>query len=209
MFVIMRDAMTPSGLWHIGTMPVVWIRFARDQVSLLVLGVLSLGIVYLVQRLEPKLAKTVVWKKRKTGRAIGIGLLAGGLIGAPSVVFSIFVPAWLRGGAVQPALWPSLLFLAMAGNLLEEVLFRGYLQGFFERELGAKRAIWASGLAFAAAHGLLAAQVGGTGAIALIAFTAYEGLICAWVRNRDGVISSSLAHGIGLFLVASGIPAVV
>src|SRR3954464_457620 len=133
MFVLMRDAMTPAGLWHIGTMPVIWIRFARDQVSLVVLGALSLGIVLAIQRLEPKLARTVVWKKRQLGRAVGIGLAAGALVGGPSVIFSMFVPAWLRGGGVQLSLWPALLWLTMAGNLFEELLFRGYLQGIFER----------------------------------------------------------------------------
>src|SRR6185503_11000481 len=101
LFIMMRDAMTPSGLWHIGTMPVVWIRFARDQVSLAVIGLLSLGIVYAVQKLEPKLAKLVVWKKKAPARALGIGAVAGLVIGAPSVIFSAFVPAWIRGGAVQ------------------------------------------------------------------------------------------------------------
>jgi hypothetical protein len=95
----------------------------------------------------------------------------------------------------------------LAGNMLEELLFRGYLQPIFAKEMGPRRAVLASGLAFAAAHGLLAAQVGGTGGIAVIVFTLYEGLICAWIRNRDGVIASSFAHGFGLFLVVTGIPA--
>jgi membrane protease YdiL (CAAX protease family) len=187
-------------------MPVIWMRFARDGVSLFLLGAFSLGIVYALQRFEPELARTVVWRRKPWAQSVGLGLATGALIGAPAVAMGFFVPSWARGGSVALSFLPMVAWLSFAGNLLEELLFRGYLQPIFERDLGAARAVWASGLAFAAAHGVLAAHLGGSATLILVAFTLYEGTLCALLRRRDGVVASALAHGLGLFLVSSGLP---
>lgn len=206
LFVLLRDAMAPAGIWHISGQPVLWIRFARAPEILFLLGASSALLVLALQRFEPALARRVVWRKKSWERAVGWGLGGGILIGAPSVLLGFFISSWARGGAVPSSLWFWIAWVSFLGNWLEEMLFRGYLQGTLEAEIGAKRAVWASGLAFASAHALLAAQIGGAGAIVVVAFTLYEGLICAWVRRRDGVVAATVAHGLGIFLVATGIP---
>jgi len=207
LFIVLRDALAPSGLWHIGTMPVIWMRFARDPFVLYLLGAFSLALVYAVQRFEPELARLVVWRRKPWVHALPLGLAGGLVVGAPAAIFAFFVPAWVRGGAVNVALWFPILWLTLTGNLVEELLFRGYLQAWFEKTLGVRAAILATGVAFAAAHGVLAAQLAGFGPVILIGFCLYEGLICAWIRSKDGIIASTLAHGIGLFIVSTGIPA--
>jgi hypothetical protein len=39
----------------------------------------------------------------------------------------------------------------------------------------------------------------------LLAFTLYEGLICAFLRLRSGVIAAALAHGTAIFLLTSAL----
>lgn len=39
----------------------------------------------------------------------------------------------------------------------------------------------------------------------LLAFTLWEGLICAFLRMRRGVITAALAHGVAIFLLGSGL----
>jgi hypothetical protein len=48
-FIFTRDAMTPLGLWSIGKEALLWIRFIHDPVTLLLLGLSSLGFVFLMQ----------------------------------------------------------------------------------------------------------------------------------------------------------------
>ena len=57
--------------------------------------------------------------------------------------------------------------------------------------------------AFAFGHVPLATSVTDVGA-PLLVFTAYEGLICAQLYRRVGWVGSAVAHGGGIFLLASG-----
>jgi membrane protease YdiL (CAAX protease family) len=207
LFVLVRDAMVPGGLWHVGTFPVLWMRFNRNPWLLLGLGAITAAMAWAVQRFEPELARLVVWRGKSVPKTLGLGFLAGLLVGAPALIMGIFVPAWVRGGVLPLALWPSVLWISLSGNFLEELLFRGYLQAWLERELTPARAVWGSAIAFAAFHAFLAAQLGGTAGLLLIVFTFYEGLICAWIRKQEGVLASALAHGLGIFLISSGLPA--
>ena len=69
---------------------------------------------------------------------------------------------------------------------LEEVLFRGFLQGHLEHLTSALRAALISAIAFAACHSFLALSVTEVGWPILL-FTQVEGLVCAFVRMRYGV----------------------
>jgi uncharacterized protein len=92
----------------------------------------------------------------------------------------------------------------LVGNSYEEVLFRGFLQGLMTEQIGAAAAVLVAGLSFAFGHVFLAATVTDIG-WPILAFTALEGLICASLSRRFGLRASALAHGGGIFLVASGI----
>nr|WP_083474345.1 CPBP family intramembrane glutamic endopeptidase [Pseudonocardia sp. AL041005-10] len=116
------------------------------------------------------------------------------------------VPVEQRGGAVAVGLLPALAVLAFGGNLLEEVLFRGLLQGRLAGVpgFGAVRTIGASGLLFAVGHVFLATTVTDLGWPILV-FTAAEGLVCAWVRHGHGVLAATLVHGTVILVLASGL----
>ncbi|WP_197519858.1 CPBP family intramembrane glutamic endopeptidase [Pseudonocardia sp. HH130630-07] len=116
------------------------------------------------------------------------------------------VPLDERGGAVATALLPALVVVAFGGNLLEEVLFRGLVQGHLERTagLGPVRTVLGSGLFFAAGHVFLATTVTGLGR-PVLAFTLAEGLLCAWVRLRHGVLAATVTHATVILVLASGI----
>lgn len=93
----------------------------------------------------------------------------------------------------------------MCGNLYEETLFRGFLQGHCEEQaLGRIRSAVISGAAFALGHVFLAGTVTGAG-IPLLAFTAWEGMILALLRMRRGVLPAALAHGLAIWALAAGL----
>lgn len=39
----------------------------------------------------------------------------------------------------------------------------------------------------------------------ILVFTLYEGVICAIVAMKQGVIASTLTHGLAVFILASGL----
>lgn len=61
-----------------------------------------------------------------------------------------------------------------------------------------------SGLAFSSGHISLAATVTDAGSPVLV-FTAYEGLVAAALRARFGLVAATVAHGGGIFIIASGL----
>ena len=102
---------------------------------------------------------------------------------------------------------PGLLILcfSMIGNFYEELLFRGFLQGSLENLPGVTltRAALTSGVAFAFAHVSLATATTDAGWV-LLAFCLWEGMIAAFLHAQFGLISSVVAHGGAIFLVAGG-----
>lgn len=94
--------------------------------------------------------------------------------------------------------------MTLAGNLLEEVLFRGYLQGRLVQVMTPVRAAVLSGMLFAACHVYLAITVTSVG-WPLLAFTLWEGWICVFLRLWRGVVLAALAHGLAIYLLSSGL----
>ncbi|WP_329089652.1 CPBP family intramembrane glutamic endopeptidase [Streptosporangium sp. NBC_01469] len=203
-FVLIRDAMTPLGFWRFGAAGMVpWLRFTDHAGILLVFGVSTVALTALVLRLDHGLRALVRWGHFGIA-AVGLGIGGGVLAAAPVLLLSRFTPLPERGGAVALGLLPVLLFFCLAGNLAEEVLFRGFLQGRLEEHDSPQRAALLSAVLFSACHVFLASTVTGVG-WPLLVFTLFEGLICAFLRLRHGVIAAALAHGTAIFLLAGGL----
>lgn len=195
-FVLMRDTMTPLYMWSLNGD--LQIGFLANPFVLASLGGLSLVLVVLIARLSPDLWQLVVAFKgnRLAGLALGIGV--GCLIGLPLRFYhgieAVAIPddwTWLLGMVV----------LAYGANALEEVLFRGFLQGYLELHVSALRAALISAVAFSACHAFLALSVTQLGWPILL-FTLIEGLACGLIRMCYGVVASTVAHGTAILLIA-------
>lgn len=204
-FILVRDAMTPAGFWHLGVSSnTFWLRFAEDGLLLFILGIVSILFTLLILRLNTGMRVEIIWFGKRKLISLLVGLVGAAVVVAPILLIYIPVPIEERGGAVSATLWPSLLFMALCGNWLEEVLFRGYLQGYISKLTGYWRTVLLSGLSFAAGHIFLSATVTDLGFIVLL-FTFYEGFICAVVRANHGVVASTLTHGTAIFILAAGL----
>lgn len=203
-FILIRDAMTPTGLWEFGLVEgvVPWLRMTDNPFVLITFGLSSLLLVVATLR-DEKLRKLVKWGTPNFS-TIGLGVLGGLLAAAPILAISFGEPVETRGGTVAAVVLPALAFMALVGNLGEEVFFRGYLQGRLEQAMPAVRAALFSAFLFAACHAFLATTVTDVG-WPLLAFTLWEGLICAFLRLRRGVIPAAIAHGLAIFLISSGL----
>lgn len=204
-FILMRDAMTPVGFWEFGLAGdslVPWLRMSDNPFILIGFGLGSLSLVWATLR-DPRLNQLMTWG-RATPSTILLGLGGGVLAAAPVLLLSSHLPMEHRGGEVALSVLPALLFMALTGNLGEEVFFRGYLQGHLEKRLSPLRSALLSGVLFAGCHVYLASTVTSVG-WPLLAFVLWEGLICAFLRMKRGVIPAALAHGIAIFLLASGL----
>lgn len=192
-FILVRDAMTPTGLWSLDGQ--VRIGFIDNPLVLAALGLMSLALIALLRRMAPDLRSLIIWRKGHLPTGLAFGLLAGCAIGIPLRLyqgseFSSF-NLWLAG----------MLLLAYGGNALEEVLFRGLLQGYLEQHTTPLRAALNSAVAFAACHVFLATTVTQAG-WPVLAFTLIEGLACALIRLRYGVIPAIATHGTAIVLLA-------
>ena len=203
-FVLLRDAMTPMGFWQLGlTDSVLWVRFIDEPFILLGLGFTSILLTIGIVLANPKMRDWLSWSGDSTGKSIIVGIIGSFAVSLPLLFMYRFVPLSERGGEVATILLIPLLWMTIAGNFMEEVLFRGYLQGYFGRFVGKYRAAFLSGLMFAAGHTFLATTVTGLGWPILV-FTLYEGIICALVRIKHGMIGSTLTHGLAIFFLAAG-----
>jgi membrane protease YdiL (CAAX protease family) len=203
-FILMRDAMTPAGFWEFGrTDTAFWLRFVDDAFTLVTLGGLSVVVAFLLLQLK-ELRALVRWGATRSWETYIAGALGGIFVAAPFMLLSTLVPIEERGGEVALSLVPALLVLAFAGNFLEELIFRGFLQGYFEKVTNSIRAAFLSGLIFAVAHVFLASTVTDLG-WPLLLFVTVEGLMCAFVYRKYGLISASIVHGLAIFLLASGL----
>lgn len=204
-FILIRDAMTPAGFWEFGVTngTVPWVRFINDPFIVGMLGVISLVLTVSVVKLNRAMRPYLKWGKL-SAKPLLAGVLGAVTVILPFIVVYQFVPLHERGGEVALSLLPALFVMAMLGNLMEEVLFRGYLQGYLEKLYTPVRAAVLSALMFALGHVFLATTVTDLG-IAIILFTLYEGAVCAFLRLKFGIWSAAMAHGLAIFALASGL----
>ena len=195
-FVLMRDVMTPLGLWSLGSE--VQLAFTANAFVLAALGGLSLLLIAVLMRVAPDLSALICWSRGHRIGGLAVGLAVGCLIGVPLRFYQA-----IEASAI-PGYWawlPGMVVLAYGANALEEVLFRGYLQGYLEQQVTPLRAALISDVAFAACHTFLALSVTQLGWPVLL-FTLIEGLACALVRLRYGVLAATLTHGTAILLIA-------
>lgn len=204
-FILIRDAMTPVGFWQLGlTRKALWIRFHHDPLILLVLGIVSVLLTFGIIYTTTELRSLLKWSGDSTVQSILTGIAGAFVIICPSLLPYAFIDISERGGNVAVSLIFPLLLMTLAGNFMEEVLFRGYLQGYLEKITGTIHAAILSGLIFSAGHAFLATTVTDLG-WPILAYTFYIGIICALLRIKYGLISSTFAHGFGIFLLSAGI----
>jgi membrane protease YdiL (CAAX protease family) len=195
-FVLMRDVMTPLRMWALGSE--VQIAFTNNGFVLAALGGLSVLLIMLLVRVAPELWRLIRWSIGNPVVGLAVGLGVGGLIGMPLRIYQGIDAFSIHGYWV----WlPGMVVLAYGANALEEVLFRGFLQGYLEQQVTPLRAALISGVAFAACHTFLALSVTQLGWPVLL-FTLIEGLACALVRMRYGVLPATLTHGTVILLIA-------
>lgn len=204
-FILLRDAMTPAGLWSLGTEGFFWLRIAPSPVFMVLFGLLSAGGMLGIYAVDRDNRRYVRWLGEGSP-AIGVlvGLAAALIVVLPLFIVYRSTPIVVRGGPVSPSLLLPLAVFAFLGNFLEEGLFRGYVLEHLAETRSRVVAAVGSGLAFAFCHVFLASTVTDAG-IPLLAFTVWEGVIAGLVAARFGVIPATLTHGGAVFLLASGL----
>jgi membrane protease YdiL (CAAX protease family) len=218
-FVLIRDTMTPFGLWRIGSSNgVLWLEFIESPEILMILAFGSIILVVIFRMMDPSIFDLVIFKKRGVMDSLVVGFAGAVLLCGTILMMRVLVSSdngmfdssssssssstWDRSNIVLKF---SILNVCLMGNFMEEVLFRGFLQGHLETidGIGDKRAALFSGVAFSVFHVFLANSVTQLGN-PLLFFTLLEGTVCAMIRLRGGVIASTITHGLTIFAIATG-----
>lgn len=204
-FVLMRDAMTPLGLWSLGSeRGFLWIRLIDNTGFLVAFGLGSLSLVAALAFLDKENRKALVWFRSGKVSGVLMGFLGAALVVLPFVIAYRFIGSSARGGDVARSLLPGLLVFTLLGNLLEEVLFRGYLLSLIPEKYSDISRGALTGLFFAFFHIYLATTVTAVGA-PLLLFTIWEGILVGIIGARRGILPATAAHGTAIFLLASGL----
>ncbi len=203
-FILARDAMTPLGLWKIDSKDFFWLRLSNDSLILISLAILCTGLVFTINYFEPELRALLVYNKTSMPISFISGIIGGVIVFLPCLIFYSFIPIANRGGDVQTSILLPLFLMCILGNFYEEILFRGYFQGYIETFLSPVKSAISSGLLFSFGHIFLATTVTNLG-LPVLLFTLYEGLIAAFMRMKFGLVSATITHGLGIFLIASGL----
>jgi membrane protease YdiL (CAAX protease family) len=204
LFILLRDAMTPLGLWSFGDQGFFWIRLYDNPFFLIFFGITCLALVLALYFFDQENRSLIQWLRGPWQRGLLWGALGALVVVAPFVVVYRYVPVSTRGGVVAPGIMSAMLVFALLGNLLEETLFRGYVYGQLSRNIAPLSAALASGVIFSFCHIYLATTVTNVG-YPLLVFTLWEGVIAGVVGSKCGVLSSSLTHGGAIFLLSSGL----
>jgi hypothetical protein len=204
LFVLLRDTMTPLGLWSFGAQGFFWIRLHDDPVFLILFGVACLGMALAIYFFDRENRPLLQWLRGTWQRGLLWGTVGALIVVAPLAGIYHYTAIDTRGGTVLPSLLPAILIFALLGNLLEESLFRGYAYGHLSQRMTPLVAAIASGIVFAFCHIYLATTVTNVG-YPLLVFTLWEGIIAGIVGAKCGVLPSTLTHGGAIFLLSSGL----
>lgn len=204
-FLIVRDTLILFQVWGYGLgdgwLP--YVRFVNEPLLVVgfAVGVLVVtALLVLIERDGRSLLHWITWRWWSLLWAFGGGAVIAGAL----IIAYLFVPLADRGGAV-PAdmLWP-LVAIAIFGNLTEDVLVRGYFQGWVATVASPVRAAIASGLFYALGHVFIATQIM-HGAWPILVFALFDGLVCAFVRMKAGLLPAAVSHGMGIAVLATGL----
>lgn len=205
-FILLRDALTPSSLWSLGLAKgVPWIRLYPSHLFLLGMGLSSLSLVLLLLVADKENSREVAFlKKEKAAHGWLSSILGLVILLAPLLALYQSTGIEERGGWVESRLLGSILVFALFGNLLEELLFRGYVYNVLKRKEADLRAGVISGFVFALCHVFLATTVTSVG-VPLLLFTLWEGVICGIVGAKYGILPATVVHGGAIFMLTSGL----
>jgi membrane protease YdiL (CAAX protease family) len=203
-FVLLRDAMTPNGIWTFGSQGFFWMRLDTNPAFLVLFGVACLGISLSLYYFDRDNRPLFRWRRGSIPIGLLWGLAGAAVVFAPFIVMYQFTPNEQRGGSVPHDILPAVFAFAFLGNLLEEALFRGYVLGYLMEQTTPLRAGVASGVIFSFCHIYLAITVTSAG-YPLLVFTLWEGVIAGLIGARWGVLASTMTHGGAIFLLASGL----
>ncbi len=204
LFILLRDAMTPLGLWSFGAAGFFWIRLHSNPWFLALFGVASLGFTLSLYHFDAANRPLLPLERRSSWQGLVLGIGGALLVVAPLALIYAGTPVAARGGGVPRAHLPTILVFTLLGNLWEEALFRGYVYGLLARDHSPMQAGVASGVVFAFCHIFLAITVSDVG-YPLLAFALWEGVIAGLVGAKHGVLPATLTHGGAIFLLTSGL----
>jgi membrane protease YdiL (CAAX protease family) len=214
-FLVIRDTLVSFGIWGYGIADgwLPYVRFIDEPVLVTGFALGSILTTLILVVIEND-GRRLLWWGRFTWPSVGWALGGGVVIAGALAVAYLFggVPLAQRGGPLpEYMLWP-MVAVAIFGNLTEDVLVRGYVQGYLALSLSPVRAAIGSGLFYAFCHVFLAAHIitvmpvpGLHLGLPVIVFALFDGLICAFVRMKAGLIPAAVSHGMGVAVLATGL----
>lgn len=201
-FIYLRDSLIPTKLWFINVKideNLFNFKFIEDSDILFILSILCLIngiIIYYINKnvLTVKILHTNIFN----GIIVGIGfslLIYYPIYMIRQLPLNLFFENLFKNKILSLANICMCLF----GNFVEEILYRGLLAKYLKSYgIETLRSYIIQAAFFTILHMYLAYLMTDIG-IPILLFTFYEGFICAYIENKYGIFSSTIAHGLAIF----------
>ena len=197
-FIFVRDAMISTRMWTIT--PDFSLTFIDDAESLFLVSLSSIFMASMIYYTNKDSAKIILFRQ-STRSCLRAGIMTSLLIYVPVYFLKNNMGAARETISYDYPLLCGNLALTLCGNLVEELLFRSCLASYLKKmDVMELHSALLQASAFAIYHMYLAYMVTSCGWLLLV-FTFWEGLVCALLQQRYGLVSATLAHGLAIFYI--------
>ncbi|MCR8659053.1 CPBP family glutamic-type intramembrane protease [Paenibacillus endoradicis] len=196
-FVIIETMLLYKQLWWLhGEHRRLEIEFTSDGWILFTLSLVGLLIVVGCILFQVKLNRYVIWTGKNIFKSVTCGSIGAIILSLPIILLNFYslgrVPV---DGSLS--LFISIIMFIVVGKSIEELLFRGYLQGYLDRIYSPFKSGFITTAIYSLLNFLILIVANEYFLLAWIQ-TIYIGIICSCLRYRYGILASTLANALAI-----------
>lgn len=196
-FVIIETILLYKQLWWLhGEHRKLDIEFTADAWILFTLSLIGLLIIVGCILFQVQLNRYVIWAGKSIFKSILYGLFGAIVLVIPILFFNQHTLEKVSYEGNLSLFISTILFI-LVGKSLEELIFRGYLQGYFERIFTPLKAVLIATAIYSLLHFMMLVIIGEHYWLALLQ-SIYIGIVCSGLRYRYGILASALANALAI-----------
>lgn len=196
-FVVIRTLLFYEQVWWIqDEHGKLLIDFTSDTWLLITLSLIGILIVVGCFLFQMKLNLYVKWASDSVIKSIIFGLISSIFLISPMLLWN-FYTLWPLRTVESASLLVSVAAFIIIDKFIEELVFRGYLQGYLDRFYSPLKSNILTTSVYSLSH-LLILIIMGQHFLFVFVYSIFAGFIFSGLRNRYGIVSSALANGVSI-----------
>jgi|GEM_PF-6226918 len=196
-FIIIETVLLYKQLWWLqGKQSKLEIEFTSDGWILFTLSLIGLLIVVGFILFQVKLNRYVIWTNKNIFKSFMYGSIGAIVLTIPIILLNIHTFGEVPFDGNLSLLISIILFIVV-GKSIEELIFRGYLQGYLDRLYSPFMSGFIATAIYSLLHFVILSLTREHYLLATIQ-SIYIGIICSYLRYRFGILASTLANALAI-----------